>query len=136
MRKLVCIALFFSIVSCVNKDAIPSGIINKDSMQVILWDMMQADQFAKQYLVKDSLKINVKTETIKLYEAVFNIHHITKDAFQKSYQFYLSRPDLTKIMFDSLSVYATRQRAELYKPKQFIPKPAIPKQPVKPAGNK
>ena len=54
---------------------------------------------------------------MKLYKEVFTIHHTTKDEFNKSYQFYLSRPDLSKSLFDSLSAYANRQRNEMYKPK-------------------
>ena len=113
---------------CVNKESMPEGIIKKDSMQIILWDMMQADQYSKQYLEKDSLKIDVKLETMKLYQAVFQIHHITKEAFQKSYQYYIAHPDLTKSMFDSLSSHTNIERQELYKLKQ----PNAPKPLVKP----
>jgi len=75
-----------------------------------MFDMIQADQYAKQFLAKDSSKINVKEETIKLYQQVFQIHHITKSEFEKSYQYYLAHQDLYKIMFDSLSVQNLRDR--------------------------
>jgi len=89
-------------------------------MQNILWDMIQADQYARQFIKKDSAKKNVREETLKLYQEVFLIHHITKDQFQKSYQFYITRPDLTKIIFDSLAASGNRRRKEIYKPKPVL----------------
>ncbi len=86
--------------------------------------MIQADQFTKAYLAKDSAKMNVKLERIKLYQEVFNIHHVSKDEFQKSYEFYMSRPDLAKTMFDSLTAYANRQRQEVFRPRTLT-KPAV-----------
>jgi Domain of unknown function (DUF4296) len=85
-------------------------------MQKILWDMIQADQFAKQFIVKDSAKKNVSVETMKLYDEIFQIHHITKQEFQKSYQFYVGRPDILKIIFDSLAAQGNRHIQEIYKP--------------------
>jgi hypothetical protein len=117
---LLCALYIFS--GCGNSDRIPSGIIQKDSMQHILWDLIQADQYAKQFLLKDSSKKNIRVETIKLYQEVLQIHHITKDQFKKSYQFYLTRPDLTKNIFDSLAASGNRRRKEIYKPKPILKK--------------
>jgi len=78
--------------------------------------MIQADQFSKQFLLKDSAKKNVHEETMQMYSQVFQIHHITKEEFQKSYQFYVSRPDILKLMFDSLSAQGNRRMQEVYQP--------------------
>jgi hypothetical protein len=101
---------------------VPAGIIPPDSMQVILRDVIMADQFATQYLLKDSLlkdsvRRNVKAETLQLYETAFRLHKISREAFRKSLDFYYSRPDLVKTMFDSLAAYETQHRNELYKPR-------------------
>ena len=117
MTRFIFFLFLFCLASCVNKDSVPSDIIGKDSMKVILWDMIQADQYSKNYLAKDSAKINVSLETMKLYQQVFDIHHTNKDEFKKSYQFYLSRPNLSSEVFDSLAAYANKQRTEMYKPK-------------------
>jgi hypothetical protein len=114
MTKYIALIFFCSTIGCVNKDSVPSGIIPKTEMQKVLWDMIQADQFSKQFLVKDSAKKRVSFETMKLYDQVFQIHHITKDQFQKSYQFYISRPDILKILFDSLSAQGNRRLQEVY----------------------
>ncbi len=114
MRMFLCFMLSCFIAGCANKDSIPSGIISKNEMQKILWDIIQADQFSKQFLLKDSAKINVGNETMKLYSEVFQIHHITKDEFEKSYKFYISRPDIFKVVLDSLSAQGNRSRHEMY----------------------
>ena len=128
MRLLTFILFLFllSFTNCVNNDKIPPGTIARDSMPKILWDVIVADQFSKQFILKDSAKINARLETMKVYQQVFQFHHITRDEFEKSYQFYVSRPDLMKIIYDSLSVYSNKQRTEVYKPikPRIITKPA------------
>jgi hypothetical protein len=106
----VFVLLLVLIGGCRHADGIPSNIMSKDKMENILWDLILADQFSTQFLIKDSSRINVKLETIKLYSEVFKIHDVTKDEFQRSYQYYLTRPDLTKKMLDTLSERARRQR--------------------------
>lgn len=106
----VFVCLLVVSTSCRHADGIPRNIMSKEKMEDILWDLIQADQFSTQFLIKDSSKINVKMETIKLYSEVFKIHDVSKDEFQKSYQYYLSRPDLTKKMLDTLSERARRLR--------------------------
>ena len=81
-------------------------------MENILWDMIRADRFANQFLVHDS--VNRKRKTFEMYENVFHIHHISREEFLKSYKFYLGRPDIAKVMFDSISVRAERRRSEVY----------------------
>src|SRR5262245_51012157 len=113
---LLCLSVFvFSLVSCTDKDKIPYGVLSKVKMRQVLWDMMQAERYTATFL-KDSTK-NTKAETFKLYAQVFAIHGITKDQFVKSYKFYMSRPDISRVMFDSLASKANRQREDMYKPK-------------------
>ncbi|HVY76132.1 MAG TPA: DUF4296 domain-containing protein [Puia sp.] len=123
MRSVVVFLLAISAfaVSCTNRDAVPSDIIQPDSMQVILRQVIVADQFATQFLLKDSAHKdsthrNVKAETLQLYETIFRLHHTSRQEFNKSLAFYNSRPDLQRKLFDSLSAYETRHRDELYKP--------------------
>jgi hypothetical protein len=116
MRRLlfsVC-TLCMVLVACSDKDKIPGNVIPRDRMEKILWDMIQAERFSTSFLVKDSGK-NVKEGTFILYEQVFRLHKITKDEFVKSYKFYLSRPDIARVMFDSLASHANRAREEMYK---------------------
>jgi hypothetical protein len=110
MRNIICTTCFLFFAACANNNKPPGNVIQLDSMRSVMWDMIQADQYARQYLVKDSAKINVKAETIKLYEQVFLIHHITKEQFDKSYQYYIEHEDQNKLIFDSLSTRIMRER--------------------------
>src|SRR5688500_14224402 len=109
MRCLrIAILIFFT--ACSNNDKIPDGIIGKEKMEGILWDMIQADRFSSQFLMKDSAKLDVKKETFVLYEKVFQVNKVTKEDFIKSYKYYLSRPDITKVIFDTLASRANRRK--------------------------
>lgn len=101
------------LVACSGKDSVPSDVLPKEEMQKVVWDIIQAERFSVQFISRDSSK-NVKDETFKLYEEIFRIHNISRDKFLKSYKFYLSRPDIAKVMFDSLSASASRKRSEVY----------------------
>jgi len=115
MRLLLLVLCLSIFAGCGNDDEIPKDVIAKDKMGKIFWDMIQADQYAIQYLTKDSARSKLMPETMKLYEEIFRIHHVSRQEFQKSFQFYQAHPALTKTIFDSLSVAATRQRVELFK---------------------
>jgi hypothetical protein len=117
VRPPTVICLLILLTACSNRTGIPKGIIQPDSMQVILKDVIMADQFSSFYLVKDTLKRDKVKNNQDLLEAIFKIHHISKESFHESLLFYESRPDLNKKIFDSLSVYANRRRIELYAPK-------------------
>ncbi len=125
MRVVAGLFVLLLMVGCSDKDNIPSGIIPREKMEKVLWDMVQADQYAALYLVKDSARINVKTETQKLYEEVFRLHQISRDDFRKSFQFYQEHPDLTRSVFDSLLVRGNRLRTESYSRPAPTPKPAV-----------
>lgn len=127
MRIVAGLLCMLLIAGCSEKDKIPSNVLDKEQMGAILWDMMQADQYAANYLIKDSAKVNVKMETLKLYEEVFRLHKVTRDEFRKSFQFYQDRPDITRVLFDSLIARGNRQRAESYThPPAATPVPSVP----------
>jgi Domain of unknown function (DUF4296) len=108
---LITVALHFS---C-NKGKIPEDILPPEKMQLVMWDLIQVDEFAKNYIVMDSTK-NLKKESEKLFEQVFFLHKITREKFNKSFAWYQGRPDMNKIVFDSLGAFTGRKRADLYKP--------------------
>lgn len=122
--EVLFVVMFF--LSCTNTSKIPKDIIPKQKMEVILWDLIQADRFGASFLIKDSTK-NLHLENVKMYQQVFQIHKISKEEFTKSYKFYLSRPDITKVIFDSIAVKAERQRASLYQSDTIIRNPSFSK---------
>lgn len=87
-------------------------ILGIDSMKVVMWDMLKADELFIRILVKDTLA-SKKKENIRLYEEVFLIHHTTKKQFDSSYKFYASHPFQFKILVDSLDAFSNREKNKL-----------------------
>lgn len=117
MRSLLQILVFlFFTVGCKNKNGIPTGVLPQKKMQVILWDMMRADQFLNDYIInKDSSK-NKTTESLKYYQQIFTIHKISKEEFQHSFSFYKSHPVLFKMILDSISTPPNEAPTQIAQP--------------------
>ncbi len=115
MTKGFFLLLIIACTACSNNDK-PRDLIPETKMQSIIWDMVQADEFIQNFVLRDSARVNVNAERYKLYEQVLGVHNITKDQFKKSYDYYASRPGESKVLFDSLSARANRRMQESYKP--------------------
>jgi len=115
MNIRLAILVLLLLGACSDANDVPRRIIAMNDMEKIIWDMVQVDQFSIQYLKRDSARFNVRKETTKLQDEVFQIHHVSKEKFQESLKYYLSHPDLTKTLFDSLSAKAARLRTEVYR---------------------
>ena len=115
MRAIVVTLMTVCCLGCTNTTKVPDDILSKNKMEVILWDMIQAERFNALFQIKDSASQNILLERFKLYEQVFAIHKTSKEDFIKSYKYYLSRPDIAKVIFDSMTVKAERRKAESYK---------------------
>jgi hypothetical protein len=107
--------LLLLLLSC-NSNGLPRGVLSRDQMESVMWDMIEADQYYHEYLLRDSSKRDVRSERFKLYEQVFQIHKTTRENFDKSYAYYSAHPKLMKDIFDSLSDNGSRKLQELYKP--------------------
>jgi hypothetical protein len=115
MRRLFYLFPFCFFISC-GDNALPRGVLPKEKMEVVLWDMIQADQYYREYALRDSVKRNVNQVRYELYEKVFQMHKIGRATFDKSYAYYASHPKLMEEVFDSLSVKGSRRLQDFYKP--------------------
>ncbi len=115
MKYLIFIVGFFFIIGCNDKTGTPSGILGKQKMQSVMWDIIRAEVFTEQFMKKDSLK-NISMENLKLQNAIFSIHKVTRSQYYESYDYYVSHTDLIRLVLDSMSAKADRDRFELYKP--------------------
>lgn len=115
-RGLVFILIIGAFSACSSGDnKIPKNVLPVDKMKLIIWDLTQAGSYANYLKEKDTSSKRLNT----MYMAeVLKIHHISKEDFFKSFKFYQSDPSLNKVLFDSVSAYAQRQRAETYKRRQ------------------
>ena len=120
MKYLVFTLLIFLVIGCTNKSGTPAGIFGKEKMQSIMWDIIRAEVFTDQFIKKDSSK-NVFQENMKLQNAIFSIHKVTRSEYYKSYDYYISHTDLIRGVLDSMSAKADRDRPEI-----FLQRPEIP----------
>ena len=104
MRKflLIFFVLFFTL-GCKSKNSVTGGVLSQKKMQLILWDLMRADQFLADYVLNKDSSVNKTTESLKYYQQIFSIHKVSKEDFQHSFSFYKSHPALLKEIMDSLS---------------------------------
>ena len=101
MRSLLFITLILLTVGCIQDKKIPKDILPQNEMRKIMWDLMRADAYVADFIMKDSTR-DQKTESAILYEKIFDIHSTSRETFKKSLAFYESRPDLFKAISDSL----------------------------------
>lgn len=121
--KFFSFILLFIFCSC-NANKIPDDILPPDKMQEVLWDMIRADEFLVSYVIKDT-SVDRKTESIKLYEKVFDVHDISKTAFEKSFKYYQLHPKNLQPIMDSLNARKTGQEiGERLPIDEDSPKPA------------
>jgi len=98
-------------VSCRNETK--TAILPVDSMKVIMWDMMKADEWFSRKITQDTNAIRNK-EDVKLYEMVFKVHGITRERYFASYRYYEGRPASFKVLLDSIDALANRERLKRY----------------------
>lgn len=115
MRKIACIILagcFIVVMGCSHKatDRDPLPI---ETMKLIVWDLMKADEWHLLRISKDTTLRKTK-ENIRLFEQVFLVHGITKDRFYNSYRYYEAHPLQMKILIDSVNEFSTRERSRVF----------------------
>ena len=103
MRFFLFIILILTNFACIRDNKIPNDVIPQDQMRKIMWDLMRADAYVTDFIMKDSTR-DKKAESVKLYEKIFDIHSTSRETFKKSLAFYQGRPDLFKVISDSLRV--------------------------------
>ena len=104
MRNGLLILYFtYFIAGCKNKEVIPENVLPPQKMQAVLWDMMRADQFLSDYILNKDTSLKKELESIKFYQQVLAINHVSKKKFQTSFAFYQSHPSFLKTIMDSIA---------------------------------
>ncbi|UEG48588.1 DUF4296 domain-containing protein [Ferruginibacter lapsinanis] len=114
--------LFFCVIfftGCNTSVTSSADVLGKKKMQEVLWDIIRVEAYTKQFIKNDSTK-NSAEENLKLQQRVFAIHHVTKEAFYSSYQYYQDHPLEMQPILDS--IISAKQQAERDKYLQPIKK--------------
>lgn len=102
---IIFISLF---ISCSGSE-VPDKVLSPDKIRPIVFDLLRADEFVNNFLVKDTL-LKRDVEAIKLYDKVFKLHNVTASEFFSSYKYYQAHPDVNKKLIDSLDAFVNRKR--------------------------
>ena len=106
---LFCLLLILQLSGCKGKDEIPARVLTQARMQKVMWEIFQADYYTEQFVRTDTLR-NARLENAQMQEQIFKRHGTTRIQYEKSYVFYSDRPDLMKILMDSLTAAGEHQR--------------------------
>ena len=101
--------IFFSclfLLAC-NQNKLPKDVISETKMETIFWDYVQADIYVKDFVSLDSTK-NPAKESAIMQEEVFKKHGITREEFNKSYNYYVTHEKLMTALLDSISAKEQR----------------------------
>lgn len=113
MRQFVLIGwMLILLTACSDNRRIPSAILPPEKFQAILTDVLLADALTLERSFKDS-SVKISDENAAYFLKVFQLHGVSKNEFMKSYNFYLQRPDLLKIITDSVSSALDKRNLQL-----------------------
>jgi hypothetical protein len=108
MRSLFIVFFAVALFACKGKQT-NLKILPVSSMKLVLWDILKADEWYTQTVIRDTLHKRVN-ENFQLYEQVYKVHHISKEQFYASYKFYETHPDQFKTLIDSVIAVGDRDK--------------------------
>ena len=117
--------LLLFLISCGDKQVPEGKILSSDKMQSVMWDILQAEAYTDLYLKKDSSK-NIYLQNAGLQKKIFLLHKISKEDFYKSYDYYSNHSTDMRILLDSISVKAERNRSKMMEQKYAHPSKLVP----------
>lgn len=94
-------SILFCLILLGCSDPVPKEIIKQEKMQVIIYDLMQTDEYLSTQIRDTTIK--EKMQRSMNYEQVFSLHNTNRKAFYRSYKYYQQRPDLHKKLFENIS---------------------------------
>ncbi len=89
-------------LACKNTSASGSEILSKDTMRAVLWEMFEADAYNETRAATDT-NFRHDSAFATLYTDIFRIHHVTREQFQDSYDYYMLHPEVLRGMIDTLT---------------------------------
>lgn len=108
-------------MACSRGPQVPKGVLPPDKMEDVLWDMVQTGEFLSGFVLYRDTNINAVMESQRWYEKVYSFHHIDKEDFKRSYNWYRDHPDMMKRILDSLAVRKDPEPATAAKDSLSVP---------------
>ena len=100
--------LLFSLLSCTTSDK-EKQQLSTDKMKVIIWQLMQADEYyTRASLVDSTMKINKKN--IQLYQQIFDLNKVSSVQFYNTIDYLQKHPIQFKVVMDSVTELSKREK--------------------------
>jgi Domain of unknown function (DUF4296) len=105
--------LFLIFFACSKGKKVPSDIIGQEKMGVILFELAMAEGYLESFPFRDSTVNRDSMVTVEM-DKVLAIHRVSQKEFRDSYKFYKSRPEIFKIITDTVYYRAQRSPEKMY----------------------
>ena len=112
MTKIFSIIILIGLLWGCSNNKNPGGVLSKEKMVIVMWDIIGASTYTQHFIKKDSLK-NSFGENRKLQQQIFALHKVSKDEFYKSYEYYSSKPEQMRTILDSITIRGERERMKM-----------------------
>ena len=110
MRKSIVILSLF-LFAC-KQDAKPKNAIPMDKMKVVLWQLMQADEYYSRASVMDTT-MRLDKKNVRLYKQIFELNKVDRVAFYNTLSYLQKRPIEFKELMDSAYALSKREKMKL-----------------------
>ncbi len=108
-RYAIVLVVSLIFISCGKKDKQASGILDPVKMQAVLWDVIRADAYISRFTANDTSK-NIFEEEVKLQKQVFDMHGVSRETFNTSFNYYKLHPPQMKLILDSMTAKGNRDK--------------------------
>lgn len=108
LKRILPILLFLT--ACSND--LPKNVLPPEKMEKILWDVALGGEYANGYVLTKNYQLNRAALNNKLLEKIYKVHRITKEQFDKSLEYYKSKPKQLIVILDSIAEQKTRLQNE------------------------
>ena len=120
-------------LSCSQGDELPKGVLGAKKMGEVMTDIALAESYIENYSTK---KANGPRDSAisREVDKVLAMHGVSQETFRNSYKFYKSRPDIFRVILDSVVIENQRYQEKLHRMAKPGPPAGTPPPPTtKPA---
>ncbi len=115
-KRSVLFSVFSVLVACTSSNApvvIPATVLPKDSMVSLLVDIHLLEASIDQGMINGTVKGNANAAHPVTCYRIFESHHTTRSAYDRSMAFYCAHPDLLAKLYEQVISELSRKQIGL-----------------------
>lgn len=115
MKYLIAIQALFFLLACNQQKSAPK-LLEMNQMKVIVWQLMQVDEYYNLRYNSDSTW-RIGKKNIQMYKQVFDLNKVSSADFYKTIDYLERHPVEFKRLLDSTQALTKRENKERIRPK-------------------